>query len=148
MMRALALIAAAALLSAGAAAAQTAPSEWRRSDLAPDVRSAIGVSDEIEGSRYATLVALTLGSPTASAGRGAVMRAEVRCAERRWRILGVRLYSPGFADVEEDAGDDWAPLGHETPIHRLFSDVCDAPIAGPVGLTSEDPVAVLRWLNE
>lgn len=151
-MKSAASIAIAVLISAGHAAAQTSPPlDWRRSDLAPNVPAATGFTSEVDGANYATIVARSQEDRPLPASsqmfRGMVFRTEIRCSERRWRILGASYYSKDYALVLESPEVAWAPLVRETPLHSAVTDVCDGGHTGPVGLKTDDPVTVQRWLD-
>ena len=138
-------------LAAGAAAAQAGPLEWRRRDPTPEVSLATGFSSETDGSRYVTLVTRVDGDRqirgTSLIFRGSAVRSEVRCAERRWRILGMTHYAADYTPVQSVPGTDWSPLGRETPLHAAITDVCEGGHTGPAALKTEDEVAVQRWLD-
>jgi hypothetical protein len=128
------------------------PSEWRRSDLGPQAPAATAFTGETDGIRHATVVIRTKGDRTLPDGsgrhyRGVVIRTEIRCGDRMWRILSMTYHGADYAAFERMGEIAEAPLVRETPLHSAITDVCDGGHAGPIGLTTEDPVAVQRWLD-
>lgn len=152
-MRAAVVVAAVLFGSASPVVAQTSgPLDWRRSDLAPHVPAATGLSGETGAIRHATIVARAreerpLAGSLTETFRGMVFRTEIKCDERRWRILSASYYSADYALIREDGVVPWAALVRETPLHAAVTDVCDGGHAGPVTLTTDDVVAVQRWLD-
>lgn len=152
-MRAAVVVAAVLLGFAVPAVAQTSgPLDWRRSDLGAHVPAAIGLSGETAAIRHATIVARAreerpLAGSLTETFRGMVFRTEIKCDERLWRILSASYYSADYALVRQDGDVPWAPLVRETPLHAAVTDVCDEGHAGPAELTTDDVVAVQRWLD-
>lgn len=132
------------------AAQDAKPSEWRRSDLAPHVPAAIGFTTDSDGVRYATIVARAREDRplpgSSQTFRGMVFRTEIRCDDRRWRILGGAYHATDYSLVLETPEVAWAPLVRQTPLHAAVTDVCEGGHTGPVDLTTDDTVAVQRWL--
>lgn len=145
-----AILFAAASLAAGTAMAQaTGPLEWRRTDMSSDTFGATGFTAEVDGIRRVAVVVRAPADRTSQAGtfRGVVFQTEVRCQERRWRITGITYYAADYSVVSQIGAVPEAPLIRETPLHAAITDVCDGGHTGPIGLTTDDPVEVQRWLD-
>lgn len=145
-----AILLATVAFSSPAAALQTvsAPMEWRRSDMTADVFGATAFTDEVNGVRRATVVMRSRvdRSTGEETFRSLVLKTEVRCAERRWRITSAYYYAADYSLVSQMGEVPDSPLVRETPLHAAISDVCDGGHVGPVGLVTDDPIEVQRWL--
>jgi hypothetical protein len=145
------LAAAFVVFSAGQGFAQAIDElEFYRADWNAEVPAVIGFTAETDGSRRAVVVARSrVDRPLDEGGtfRGIVMRAEVRCSERSWRIVDMTRYDANYAAVSGMKDAAWAPLVRETPLHASIADVCDGGHLVPAGLRSDDPVEVQRWLD-
>lgn len=145
-----AILVAVVSLTAGTASAQTSgPLEWRRTDMSSDTPGATAFTAEVDGIRRAVVAIRAPVDRTSQAGtfRGVVFQTEVRCQERRWRITGITYYAADYSVVSQTGAVPEAPLARETPLHVAVTDVCDGGHMGPVGLTTDDPVQVQRWLD-
>lgn len=136
---------------AGEAAAQSfGLLDFRRSDWSSEVPAVIGVTDGAGGVRQAVIIARSpVDRPMDGGGtfRGMVIRTEIECQDRRWRIIDMTRYDRDYAAVDGLGAAAWAPLVRETPLHASIADVCDGGHDGPVGISSSDPVAVQEWLD-
>jgi hypothetical protein len=146
-------IIAASMLAAGAPppVQAAAPSEWRRTEMAPGVFAATAFTGEVDGVRRVTIVMRSREDRemqgTGMLFRGIVFENEVRCAERMWRITTGTHYAASYAVVHRITDVPEAPLVRETPLHAAVTDVCDGGHTGPVALTTSDVVEVQRWLD-
>lgn len=148
-MRYAAIVTVLGLLAGPAFAQEPVPRDWRRTDLSERTYAATAFAAEVGGVHRATFVAMAPVDRTMADGRvfrGFVMTAEIRCADREWNIAGTTHYAADYSIVAQDGAIAPAPLIRQTPLHAAFTDVCDGGHTGAVGLTTEDPVAVLRWL--
>lgn len=146
-----AILLAAVAFSPPEAVGQTVPEpmEWRRTDMTPDVLGATSFTDETNGVRRAIVVLRSRVDRLADGEtfRSIVFETEIRCAERRWRLTSAAYYAADYSLVSRVGEVPDAPLVRETPLHAAIADVCDGGHVGPVGLVTDDPIKVQRWLD-
>ena len=128
---------------------QTTPLDWRRTDMSADTFGATAFTPEVDGvHRVIVVVRAPVDRSSASgAYRSLVMEAEVRCGERLWQIMAMTYYAADYSIVRSVGPIPEAPLIRETPLHAAVTDVCDGGHTGAIGITTDDPIAVQRWLG-